>query len=100
MYVVYILKSIKDPSRYYIGMTEELNRRLREHNNSKSGYSKKYAPWEIETYISFRSRLLAERFEKYLKAGSGQAFLKKRLLQPSISTEPLSALVSCKAKQN
>ena len=80
MYIVYILKSIKDSTRYYIGITEDLNRRLPEHNNSMSVYSKRYAPWEIETYISFRNRLLAERFEKYLKAGSGQAFLKKRLL--------------------
>lgn len=80
MYVVYILKSIKDPRRYYIGMTQDLNRRLKEHNSGKQGYSKIYAPWELETYITFRNITLAESFEKYLKAGSGQAFLKKRLI--------------------
>ena len=77
---VYILLSLKDPSKYYIGTTQDLNKRLREHNSSQSGYSKRYAPWEIETYISFTNKLLAGKFEKYLKAGSGQAFLKKRLI--------------------
>jgi len=66
--------------RYYIGITEDLNKRLREHNTENSGYSKRYAPWDVETYITFRNKLIAERFEKYLKAGSGQAFLKKHLL--------------------
>ena len=75
-----------------MGMAEDLNKRLKENNNGISGYSKRYAPWEIETYISFRNRLLAEKFEKYLKAGSGQAFLKKRLLDSTISTKPLLAL--------
>jgi len=80
MYIVYILKSSKDPKRCYIGMTQDLERRLREHNNELSGYSKRYAPWKVETYITFKNRFLAEKFEVYLKAGSGQAFLKKRLI--------------------
>ena len=80
MYIVYILISIRDSSKYYIGITKDLNKRLREHNSSKSGYSKKYAPWQIETYITFRNKILAEKLEKYLKAGSGHAFLKKRLI--------------------
>mgnify|MGYP001585599331 FL=1 len=80
MHIVYILISIKDSSKYYIGITRDLNKRLQEHNNSQSGYSKRFSPWEIETYITFKNKLLAERFEKYLKAGSGQAFLKKRLI--------------------
>ena len=81
MYIVYILKSVKDPKLYYIGMTENLEKRLREHNNGVlPSYSKSFAPWEVETYIAFKNKLLAEKFEEYLKVGSGQAFLKKRLL--------------------
>ncbi|MFC1704285.1 GIY-YIG nuclease family protein [Candidatus Omnitrophota bacterium] len=82
MYIVYILKSLKDPTRSYIGLTQNLKRRLEEHNSEKSNYAQRYAPWEVETYINFRSRLLAERFEKYLKAGSGQTFLKRHFLPP------------------
>lgn len=80
MYIVYVLLSIKDPSKYYIGITQNLEERLAKHNNSQSGYSKQYAPWELETYITFKNRFLAQKFEKYLKSGSGHAFLKKRLI--------------------
>ena len=80
MHIVYILISLKDPSKYYIGMTRNLKRRLQEHNNSRSGYSKKYAPWKAETHITFTNKLLAEAFERYLKSGSGHAFLKKHLI--------------------
>ncbi len=82
MYIVYILKSLKDPARSYAGITQNLKRRLEEHNLEKSGHAQRYAPWEVETYITFRSRFLAEKLEKYLKAGSGQAFLKRHLLPP------------------
>lgn len=81
MRTVYILRSLKDPKRHYIGITEDLDKRLKEHNNRQSVYSSIYAPWEIETYIVFKDRILAENFETYLKHGSGNAFLKKRLIR-------------------
>jgi putative endonuclease len=80
MHIVYILKSYKDPSRCYVGITEDLEKRLQEHNAGPSYYSKRYTPWYVETYITFRDQRLAGEFEKYLKKGSGQAFLTKRLL--------------------
>ena len=82
MHIVYILKSLKDPSRYYIGLTQNLRERVATHNADDSYYSKRYAPWDIETYISFKNEKLAVNFEKYLKNGSGHAFLKKRFLEP------------------
>ena len=78
MYIVYILISKKDHSRYYIGITQDLNKRLKEHTSERIAYAKRYAPWEIETYISFKNKRLAEEFEKYLKVGSGHAFFKKK----------------------
>ncbi|VAX36796.1 hypothetical protein MNBD_UNCLBAC01-1300 [hydrothermal vent metagenome] len=81
MYIIYILKSLKDTTKCYIGLTQNLEKRLNEHNRDKCNYTKKYSPWEIETYITFRNKDLATSFEKYLKAGSGHAFLKKRFLQ-------------------
>ena len=70
----------KDPTKYYIGFTENLNRRLIEHNTAESGYSKRYAPWEVESFVTFRNREKAMAFEKYLKMGSGHSFLKRRLI--------------------
>ena len=80
MCYVYILVSLKDPIRFYIGITENLEARLRQHNRGESGYSKRYAPWRIETYTAFSNERLAASFETYLKSGSGHAFLKKRFL--------------------
>ena len=82
MHIVYILKSRKDSAKTYVGITEDLEKRLKEHNAGLSYYSKRYAPWYVETHIVFGNKALAESFEQYLKEGSGQAFMTKRLLPP------------------
>ena len=82
MYIVYILKTHKDPTKCYVGITEDLEKRLGEHNAGLSYYTKRHAPWYVETHIVFNNKELAESFEKYLKEGSGQAFMTKRLLPP------------------
>ncbi len=80
MLTVYILRSVKYPGRLYIGSTTDISKRLKEHNSCTSTYTKQYGPWELETYTAFKQKGIAENFEKYLKSGSGFAFLKKRLL--------------------
>jgi putative endonuclease len=80
MHIVYILISKKYPDRIYIGLTEDISRRVDEHNTDKSPYSRKYGPWELETYITFGQKKKAVEFERYLKSGSGFAFLKKHFL--------------------
>lgn len=80
MHYVYILVSLKASTRYYIGRTENLEARLEQHNRGESGYSKQFAPWRLEAYTAFINPQLADKFERYLKSGSGHAFLKKRLL--------------------
>lgn len=74
MNIVYILRSHLNPSKTYTGITDNLEKRLKEHNEDKSYYTKRYAPWYVETYVVFNDRITAEAFEKYLKVGSGQAF--------------------------
>ena len=87
MHYVYILASLKNPSKYYIGRTTNLDTRLKQHNYGISGYTSHDAPWRIETYLAFSNEKLAESFEKYLKHGSGHAFLKKRLLSKLVATQ-------------
>ena len=79
MYYVYILKSLKDNSRY-VGFTNDLKRRIKEHNNGESTYTKGHLPWKLIWYCVFTDKLIASNFEKYLKSGSGIAFLNKRLV--------------------
>jgi len=80
MHYVYVLVSLKDRNRIYIGYTQNIKDRLVEHNRGKSAYSKSYLPWKLETYIAFSDARLTVAFERYLKQGSGFAFLKKRFL--------------------
>jgi putative endonuclease len=77
MQYTYILKSITDPTKTYIGCTSDLKTRLKSHNSGSSSHTAKYRPWKIEVYLAFSSNKKALAFEKYLKSGSGRAFAKK-----------------------
>jgi len=79
MYYVYILQSENFPEKFYTGLTNNIKRRLAEHNQGKSVHSNKYIPWKIKTYIAFSDEQKAFEFERYLKTGAGRAFAKKRL---------------------
>ena len=79
MHYVYLLESLSDPTKRYVGVTADLKARLGEHNAGKSGHTSKHMPWRLVTYLAFSSRPQAEAFERYLKSGSGHAFAQKRL---------------------
>ena len=79
MFYVYLLESVSAPSRRYVGFTTDLKQRFDDHNAGKSPHTSKSKPWRLVTYIAFSDRANAERFESYLKSGSGHAFAKKRL---------------------
>lgn len=79
MYYVYILQSKKDES-FYTGFTEDLKKRIQDHNWHASTYSKSKAPYHLIWYCTFLDKKKALQFEKYLKSGSGFAFARKRLV--------------------
>jgi putative endonuclease len=79
MKYVYILQIEIEPERFYTGLTDDLNRRLKGHNSGKSIHTNKYKPWKIKTYIAFSDYAKAKDFEAFLKTGNGRAFIKKRL---------------------
>lgn len=74
---IYLLKSTKNPQKKYIGITSNLKKRLKEHNSRKSHHTSRFAPWKLLTAIYFEDEKKAEKFEIYLKSGSGHAFSKK-----------------------
>jgi len=76
---VYILESLSAVERFYVGVTSDLKARLNKHNAGQVTHASKFAPWRIKTYIAFSDDLQALQFERYLKTGSGRAFVKKRL---------------------
>jgi len=79
MHYVYILVSQRDASKY-IGITQDLKKRLREHNHGETKSNKNKAPYKITWYCAFADKYKAYAFEKYLKSSSGYAFTSKHLL--------------------
>ena len=76
---VYILESKLHPEEIYVGITENLKRRLHDHNAARVPHTSKFAPWKIRTATAFTSKERATAFERYLKSGSGRAFLHRHL---------------------
>jgi predicted GIY-YIG superfamily endonuclease len=77
MFYTYVLESIASPDRRYIGHTSDLKKRLLEHNSGKCNHTSKHCPWKLKLYIAFEDLPHAQRFEHYLKSGSGHAFAKR-----------------------
>ena len=80
MYYVYIIKSIAYPDQLYVGCTQDLKKRLSNHNYGTTEHTQKYRPWNLEMYLAFSDKQKAIDFESYLKSHSGRAFRNKRLL--------------------
>jgi putative endonuclease len=76
MYYTYILQSIKS-KRIYIGHTANLKNRLVDHNIGKCKHTSKYKPWMLKLYLAFENLKTAQKFERYLKSGSGHAFMQR-----------------------
>lgn len=77
MKYVYLLRSRSNPTRTYIDLTDDLTRRLREHNEGSTRSTAAFKPWTIEVAIRFKDDKKAAEFERYLKSGSGHAFAKR-----------------------
>ena len=95
MFYVYILQSIKY-DHYYIGHTEDVDKRLKEHNNPviRYKYTAKYLPWEIKMSFpvsDFRGDAI--RVEKVIKKQKSKVFIKK-LIAEKDNTEFLEGLIT------
>ena len=77
MHHVYVLKS-KNHWRFYVGMTENIERRLKEHNSGKTKSTKGYKPWILFSHETFPTRWEARKREKYLISGIGKEFIKNK----------------------
>lgn len=80
MWYVYILRSLKD-RKLYIGSTNDLKRRMQEHEGGTCIATAQRRPLSCEMYIAVATEKKSRRLERYLKSGSGMAILKKRILQ-------------------
>jgi len=85
MCYVYLLISEMHPHQHYVGLSRDLKKRLAEHNAGHSIHTSKFIPWKIAAYFAFADESTASSFERYLKSGSGKAFLKRHFLPSSSS---------------
>lgn len=65
----------------YSGCTADLEDRLARHQRGSVPATKDRRPVQLITYIAFSDKYQAFDFEKYLKTGSGRAFMYKRLVR-------------------
>jgi putative endonuclease len=77
-FYVYVLQSLKD-KKMYMGYTNNLRRRLEEHNLGKSFATKPRRPLKLIYYEACLNQEDAKRREEYFKVTGGRRFLAKRL---------------------
>jgi predicted GIY-YIG superfamily endonuclease len=74
MHYVY---SLKCKDGFYIGCTRNLANRFKRHTRGQVLATAQRLPITLEFYIVIADKYKAFEFEKYLKSGSGRAFIKK-----------------------
>ena len=75
MYTVYAINSLTR-NYIYVGLTNNLERRFKQHNEKRERTTRSYAPFELFYNKEFPNRILARSHEKYLKSGAGKEFLR------------------------
>ena len=77
MYYVY---SLKCKDGFYIGCTDNLEDRISRHEKGHVPATTNRLPIDLEFYVAISDKYKVFEFEKYLKSGSGRAFIKKHLM--------------------
>ena len=75
-YYVYIIKSLKDSS-FYIGSTNDIERRLEEHNSGLSKYTSSKLPWKLVYSEQLPDVTTARSREYFLKKQKNRAFYQR-----------------------
>jgi len=78
MFYVYILFSFKDRN-FYVGSTDDLRRRVKEHLQKKVASTKNRLPLKLVCYEAYLTKTEVLRREKYLKSSDGRKDLRIRL---------------------
>jgi putative endonuclease len=83
MVIIYVLESLIT-KKHYVGMTKDLDKRLREHNSGRSRFTSGHMPWKV-IYTEVAKNFIEGRIrEKYLKTSAGKKFIQKHLSLPSL----------------
>jgi len=78
MYYVYLLLSEKD-GKFYTGSTDDLKRRIAEHETGSVKSTVRRKPLKLIYYEACLNEADARVRERYLKSGAGKKYLRNRL---------------------
>ena len=84
MFFVYILYS-KSADRYYVGQTENLERRLQFHNSGGVFSTKPYGPWELKYSENFSTRAEAMRREREIKNYKKRSYIESLIASAQLA---------------
>jgi len=76
-YFVYVIRSLTR-NYIYVGISDNPDRRIEQHNKGYNRATKPYLPFEILLIEEYSDRLSARTREKYLKSGVGKEYLKDK----------------------
>jgi len=75
MFTVYALYS-KLYGKIYIGMTSDINERLKSHNELGKGWTKRFRPWIIIYTEQLADKTEALKRERQLKSAAARSFIR------------------------
>jgi putative endonuclease len=95
MYYIYIIYSEKS-DRYYIGHSDNPERRLIEHNTDpRSTYTSKHRPWVLKASIPIsESKGYSVKVERYLKRLKSRKIIEE-IIENQHDKEKIAQLVTC-----
>jgi len=88
MFYIYILYST-DFDKYYVGYTDDPERRLSEHNsNPRMTFTHKFRPWSLVKYFQVnQARGDAVKIERFIKRMKSRAFIIRLVNDKSLFME-------------
>ena len=81
MYVLYILYSER-LDHYYVGYTNDIERRLSEHNRMKGKYTDRGIPWELVYTEEYELKEKAQERERTIKSRKSRLFIESLIKKP------------------
>ena len=90
LFLVYILFSEK-LNKYYIGTTDDIERRVKEHNSKfyENNYTSRGIPWQMAFNISCQSSSQAFKIEKHIKAMHSKNYIQNLIKYPEMTQKLL-----------
>lgn len=75
MYIVYVLKSLRNEKRYIGYTSKDIEIRITEHNSGNSDWTRSNGPFKLTYSESFDTKTEAIKREHFLKSGQGRKWL-------------------------